>query len=259
MVHAIGTVDAVEKQCNTDQRTRTRLILAHGPSAVVLAMALALSGCAITVPASEAPSPTQHVPPPTFAPPTVVAGYDAKAVAAAPMTFDAGKTLLPNVPIGFNDLLGEPQQTADHAQTPGPPEWKLLLNNVAGQTQYSNDAGCQLAYWTTSNQGPLITQGDDKASSVALMKYLIPSVTDSALTEAQLPWVAEAGKSGTDISFLTFGTRAGKGVMASTVWGRLLGTANTGLLVTLACPTDDVLAASPPKMMAKLSVAPPSN
>lgn len=232
---------------------------ARGLSAVALFLALALSGCTIALPASDAPNTAQNTTPPTFAPPTVVAGYDAKAVAAAPMTFAAGETLLPNVPVGFSDILGEPQQTADYTKTPGPPEWKLLLNNVAGQTQYSNDAGCQLAYWTTSNQGPLITQGDDRASSVALMKYLLPSVIDSALAEVQLPWAAEAGKPGTGISFLAFRTRAGKGFMASTVWARLLGTANTGLLVSLACPTDDLLAAAAPKVMEKLSVAPPSN
>lgn len=222
-----------------------------------MALAAALTSCTITVPAPETTATGQSAPPPTFAPPTVVAGYDAKAIAAAPMTFDAGNTLLPNVPVVFNDILGDPEQPADYTQTPGPPEWALQVKNVGGQTQYSNGAGCQLSHWTTTNQGPLIARGDDKASTVALMKYLVPSIMESALAEAQLPWVAEAGKAGPGISFLGFGTKAGKDVMASTVWARMLGTSNTGLLVTLACPTDELLAATTPRVMAKLSVAPP--
>lgn len=173
------------------------------------------------------------------------------------MTFVAGSTLSPGVPVEFSDILGQPPQ--DYAETPGPPEWKLLRKNVAGQTQYGNADGCLLAHWTTTNQGPLITQGDDKASSAELLKYLIPSVMESGLSEAKLPWVGEAGKPGPGISFLAFNTQAAKGVMASTVWARMLGTADTGLLVTLACPSDALLAATTPKMMAKLSVAPPSN
>lgn len=225
-------------------------------AAAALAVAVGLAGCSITIPNPEPAVTGSPAPAPTFAPPTVVAGHDAKAVAAAPMSFEAGNTLSPGVPVGFSDILGAP---ADYSETPGPPEWKLLRANVAGQTQYSNAAGCQLAHWTTTNQGPLIEQGDDRASTVALMKYLVPSVIESSLTEAKLPWVAEAGSNGPAISFLAFQTKAGPGTMASTAWARLLGTANTGLLVTLACPTEDLLAATTPKVMAKLSVAPPSN
>lgn len=225
-------------------------------AAAALAAAMVLGGCSITIPKPEPAATGPLAPAPTFAPPTVVAGHDAKAVAAAPMTFEAGNTLSPGVPVGFSDILGEP---ADYSETPGPPEWKLLRANVAGQTQYSNAAGCQLAHWTTTNQGPLIEQGDDKASTVALMKYLVPSVIESSLAEAKLPWVAEAGTNGPAISFLAFQTKAGPDVMASTVWARMLGTANTGLLVTLACPTEELLAATTPKLMAKLSVEPPSN
>lgn len=227
-------------------------------AAGVLAVALAaLSGCSISIPAPAQPTAGQSVAPPTYAPPTIVAGHDDAAVAAAPMTFEAGNTLMPGVPVAFSDILGQPPQ--DYSQTPGPPEWKLVKQNVAGQTQYSNDAGCQLAYWVTANQGPLVTGGDDKASTLELMKYMVPSAMDGSLAEAKLPWVAEAGTAGQQISFLSFNTKAAKDVMASTVWGRMLGTADTGLVVSLACPTDELLAATTPKMMAKLSVAPPSN
>lgn len=249
----------VENKRSFDRRARTRLLPLARMAAMALTTVITFTACTITVPATEAPATAPDGPTATFAPPTVVAGHDAKAVAAAPMTFEAGTTLLPDVPVAFHDVLGDPVQPADYTQTPGPPEWKLLLKNVGGQTQYSNNAGCQLTYWTTANQGPLITSGDDRASTVDLMKYLVPSVVESSLKEAQLPWVAEAGKPGPGISFLAFGTKAGKNVMASTVWARLLGTANTGLLVTLACPTDELLAATTPKVMTKLSVAPPSN
>ena len=249
----------VEKQRSTDQRARRQRLPLPSAAALALAAALTLTACTITLPATETPATAPSAPPPTFAPPTVVAGYDAKAIAGAPMTFEAGNSLRPDVPVAFHDILGEPVQAADYTQTPGPPEWKLLVNKVGGQTRYSNASGCQLTYWTTTRQGPLIAQGDDRASTVALMKYLLPSVMESSLGEAQLPWTAEAGKAGPGISFLAFGTKAGKDVMASTVWARVLGTADTGLLLTLACPTDELLAATTPKVMTKLSVAPPSN
>lgn len=257
-----------ENRLRGESRLRSETARTHQLSRWVAAvlsavLATAMGGCSIAIPSAPSTGPTPSVAPPTFAPPTVVAGHDAKAVAAAPMTFEAGATLSAGVPVGFSDVLGQPSQ--NDAQTPGPPEWKLRSANVAGQTQYSNAAGCQLAYWTTVNQGPLIVQGDDKASTVALMKYLIPSVMGSGLVESTLPWAEEAGKateSGNDsptISVLAFTTKAGKGNMASTVWARLLGTADSGLLVSLACPTNELLAAVTPKMMLKLSVAPPSN
>lgn len=226
-------------------------------AALAVGLAAGLSACTIAIP-DPAPTAVETTAAPTYAPPTVVAGHDAAAVAAAPMTFAAGNTLQPGAPVGFSDALGQPTE-GDPMSTPGPPEWKLLKKNVAGQTQYSNAAGCLLAHWTTANQGPLIAPGDDLASTTSLMTYLIPSVTESALSEAKLPWVEQAGKKGPAISFLAFNTKAGKDVMASTVWARMLGTAGTGLVVTLACPTDDLLAATTPKMTAKLSVAPPSN
>ncbi|WP_218713668.1 hypothetical protein [Arthrobacter sp. BF1] len=227
-------------------------------AAMAAVLGAALSGCTISIPdAPPAATETATSAPTTYAPPKIVAGHDAAAVAGAPMTFAAGNTLQPGVPVEFSDALGQP--TEGSLSTPGPPEWKLLKNNVAGATQYSNAPGCQLAHWTTSNQAPLISAGNDKSSTINLMKYLIPSVTESALTEAKLPWVGEAGKKGPAISFLAFTIKAGKGVMASTVWARMLGTADTGLVVTLTCPTDDLLASTTPKMMTKLSVAPPSN
>lgn len=230
--------------------------------AVALALALALgvplmAGCSVSVPVPAPTKATAPTPVPTYAAPTTQAGHDAAAVAAKNMGFAAGTTLSPNVPVGFSDALGQP--AASDSATPAPPEWTLKVNNVAGRTQYSNAGGCTLAYWVTANQGPLITEGDDKASTGRLIAYLIPSVVPSSLTEAQLPWVGEAGKKGPTIAFMGFHTKAAKGVPASTVWGRVLGTAGTGLVVSLSCPTDALLASTTPRAMAKLSVAPPAN
>lgn len=227
-----------------------------GSAATVAVLLAALSGCTIAIPEQQ-PTAVETTVAPTYAPPTVLAGHDGAAVAAAPMSFEAGKSLQFGQPVSFADALGQP--TEGSMSTPGPPEWKIRKSNVAGQTQYSNAAGCLLAHWTTTNQGPLIEAGDDKSSTTALMKYLIPSVTESALREASLSWAPEPGKKSPAISFLAFDTKAAKDVMASTVWARLLGNADTGLVVTLACPTDALLTATTPKMMAKLSVAPPSN
>ncbi|MFQ4147149.1 hypothetical protein AAGW05_00390 [Arthrobacter sp. LAPM80] len=226
-------------------------------AAVALMAVAGLAGCSITVPSTAAPTVSESTPARTYAPPSVQAGHDAAAVAAAPMTFAAGNTLSPGIAVKFSDNLGQSPQ--DYSETPVPPEWKIVTNTVAGRTQYTNAAGCLAAYWTTTNQGPLITAGDDKASTVAMMKYLIPSVMDESLIEAKLPWTAEAGKNGPAISFLGFHTKAAKDVMASTVWVRMLGTAGTGLLVSLACPSDALLASTTPQVMATLSVAPPSN
>lgn len=225
--------------------------------AAALVAGLALSGCTISLPAPEPTATGPSVPPPSFVPPTVVAGHDAKAVASKPMSFEAGKTLAAGVPVGYSSILDQPPQ--DYSETPGPPDWKVVAVNKAGETQYGNAAGCRLSTWTTTNQGPLIVQNDDKGSTLALMRYLIPSVVESALKADEWPWVAEAGKKGPTISFLSFSTKAGKGVMASTVWARMLGTADTGLLITLACPSDALLAQTTPKVKVKLSVAPPSN
>ncbi|MHA7306732.1 hypothetical protein ACX80E_16065 [Arthrobacter sp. TMN-49] len=217
----------------------------------------AVSGCTIAVPSPAPATAVKSTAPPSFAPPTIVAGHDAAAVAAAPMTFAAGTTLRAEVPVGFSDILGQPPQ--DYAETPGSPEWKLLKKNMAGQTQYSNAAGCRIAYWVSTNQGPLITSGEDKTSTVELLQYLIPSVLPESLTETTLPWVAEAGKKGPGITFLRHNTKAASGVMASAVWARMLGTADTALLVSLACPTDALLASTTPALMTKVSVVPPSN
>lgn len=226
---------------------------AAGAAAVALAV---LTGCTITVPSPAPPTAATSTAPPSFAPPTIVAGHNAAAVAAAPMTFAAGNSLRANVPVEFSDILAAPQ---DYAEAPGPPQWKMLKKNMAGQTQYSNAAGCKVAYWVARNQGPLITTGDDKSSTLELLQYLIPSVLPGSLTETTLPWRAEPGTAGPGITFLRHNTKADKGVMASSVWARMLGTADTALMVTLACPSDALLNSTTQELMAKLSVAPPLN
>ncbi len=225
--------------------------------AIVALGAGVLGGCTIAVPVAPPSESTRATAPPSYAAPTVQAGHDAAAVAAQNMGFEAGTTLSPNIAVGFSDILGQADNAYDVA--PVPAEWTLVKNNVAGQTQYANAAGCKVAYWVSANQGPLITSGDDRASSADLMKYLIPSLVPDSLKETSLPWVAEAGKPGPVITFLGYGTRSAAGVDASSVWGRMLGTAGTGLLVSLACPTDELLATTTPRVFTKLSVAPPSN
>ncbi|MDQ0277138.1 hypothetical protein QO003_001441 [Arthrobacter silviterrae] len=221
------------------------------------ALSMALAGCTIALPAPQPAVTSRPTAAASYAVPTIQAGHNAAAVAAKNMTFDAGATLSPNVAVGFASVLDQPGQSADGTQLP--PAWKLVKNNVAGETQYSNAAGCAAAYWVTSNQGPLTAAGDDKASTENLMKYLIPSVVPEALQESSLPWSSEAGRKAPSISFLAYRTKAAAGVPASMVWGRLLGTAGTGLVVSLSCPTDALLARTTPELMAKLAVAPPTS
>lgn len=216
-----------------------------------------ISGCSIAVPAPESTGVASATGQQSFAAPTVQAGHDAAAVAGKNMTFDAGVTLSPGVPVGYSDVFGETPGSYDSA--PAAPEWTRTSNNVAGQSSYSNAAGCIAAYWTTTNQGPLIEAGDDRASTKKLFKYLIPSVVEDSLKEATLPWVTQAGKPGPSISFLRYDTHASEGVAASSVWARMLGTADTGLVVSLSCPSDELLAATTPAVMKKLSVVPPTS
>lgn len=233
-----------------------RLRAASVLTALTLVAGVGLSGCTISVPVEPPATEVKTTPNPSFAAPTTKAGHDAAAIARKNMDFPAGNKLSENVPVTFADKLGESE--SDFASTPKPAEWKVLLANVAGQTQYSNKAGCMISYWTTRNQGPLITAGDDKQSTVAMFQYLIPSVVPTALKDATWPWVAEAGKKGPNISFLKYTTKAGKGVKVSAVYARMLGTSNTGLMITISCPTDALLTSTTPRIMSKLSVAPPT-
>lgn len=150
---------------------------------------------------------------------------------------------------GCTIAIPEGPSTATDAVSSAPPS-SAAPTVVAG---HGAAAGCQLARWSTANQGPLSVDGVDKISTSNLMKYLIPSVTESALNESTLPWVVEAGKKGQGISSLSFTSSASKDVMASTVWARMLGTADTGLVVSLACPSDGLLSDTTAKIMTKLS------
>lgn len=217
---------------------------------------LTISGCTITVPVNQPSVSVSSTPKPTYAPPTIQAGHNAAAVAAKNMSFQAGNSLSPGVAVGFSDVLGQGEGT--YSDKPQPPEWKLLAQNVAGRTSYSNQSGCLMTYWTTANQGPLIVAGDDRASTLKLFGYLIPSVVPGALAEATWPWVSEAGKNGPTISFLRYNTKASASGPASALWARMLGTSNTGLVISLSCPTDALLASTAPRLAAKLTVAPPT-
>lgn len=253
----MGTVERVNEILGqTDRRPRRPSLLMAAVLASVSLTAASLTSCTISVPISEPSASTAATSTPSYAAPTIQAGHNAAAVAAKNMSFPAGDTLSPNVPVTISDVLA--QGDGSYSATPPPPEWTLLANNVAGRTSYSNKAGCKVTYWTTTNQGPLIVPRDDRASTVKLFSYLLPSVLPDALRDATWGWVAEPGKKGPTISMLRYSAKAANGAPASTVWARMLGTSDTGLVISISCPTDALLKATTPRVMAKLVVVPPT-
>lgn len=214
------------------------------------AAVLVLAACSISVPSQEQPGATSSAPT-TFAAPTTQAGHDAAAVAAANMTFAAGGALSPGEPVDFADALAQDAYGAS-----APPEWTAAANAAAGQRKYTSAAGCTLAYWATTNQGPLVVAGDDLASTQALFHYLAPSVVESSLKPATFAWSKDPGQPAPTIDFLSY--RSVGPASASMVWGRMLGAAQMGLLVSLSCPTEAALVAATASASAKLSVVPPS-
>ncbi|WP_051389090.1 hypothetical protein [Arthrobacter sp. 35W] len=220
---------------------------------VVAVAALALAGCTISLPAQQEVPPTAAAPT-SFAAPATTAGHDAAAVAAADMTFAAGATLSPGEPLAFADSLA----TASYGSDAAAPEWTAAPSPAAGSQKYTNAAGCTLVHWTTVNQGPLATSGDDRAATTELFRYLMPSVVESSLKPAAWSWNKEPGKGGPSIDFLSYRSRDAASGSAVAAWGRMVSAADMGLFISLACPTEAALDLATASASARLSVVPPS-
>src|SRR5215217_5259547 len=121
-------------------------------AAAVLASVLT-AGCSVGVPDPSAPKPVETAS--VLATPTITPGHDAAAVAAQDLPFASGGILAHGVPVGISDGLKDA------------PGWKMVKDNVAGESQYLKADGCLVAAKVRINQA-VLAQGDDRESTVAL-------------------------------------------------------------------------------------------
>ncbi|WP_052663688.1 hypothetical protein [Psychromicrobium lacuslunae] len=213
-----------------------------------------LTACTFTV---QAPQDTSTISPsqsPSYQGPTILPGHNADAVAAKDMTWAAGNTLSVGVPVGWSDQLTQVEMVNN--KTP-PPSWKELKSNQAGWTEYQHVNGCVLSYWQSVNQQNLMVANDDKASTVALFKYLVPSILPEVLKVSTMRWAKQLDKPSPKIEFLSIRTSAKGKSPAKLYSARMFNRAGTGLVFSLSCATDALLNSTFASAQNKLVVSPP--
>ncbi|MBT2531890.1 hypothetical protein J7E83_07090 [Arthrobacter sp. ISL-48] len=203
-----------------------------------------LGGCSINVPDPAVPTPEKTAS--TLATPTITPGHDAGAVAARDLPFSAGGSLAPGVPVGISDGLKE---------LPG---WKLVKDDVAGESQYLKADGCLVAAKVRTNQSAL-TRGDDRESTVGLFTYLDPSILPEYLKTETLRWGGDPEQPGPSVEVLVLEPSAAPGAKATAIMARLFGMAGSSVYVSVACPDAAALAAARADVARRLVVVPPSN
>ncbi|ABY23412.1 hypothetical protein RSal33209_1676 [Renibacterium salmoninarum ATCC 33209] len=212
----------------------------------------ALSGCQLNVPAPEVSSGTSGTP--SYQAPTITPGHDAAAVAGKDMDWKAGNDLSLGVPVAWADQLA---QATDPTGAQTPSEWKPLKIKQAGESEYSHANGCLLSYWQNVNQGPLMVTEDDKASTIALFKYLMPAVSPDDLKESSWPWSQQPGKPSPSIQFLSARHKASATSPAWIYSARMLNHTGGSLVLRLSCPNDALLDSTLAAAQTKLVVSPP--
>ncbi|MFF1251202.1 hypothetical protein ACFVYC_01705 [Pseudarthrobacter sp. NPDC058329] len=210
--------------------------------AAVLAAAVT-GGCSVGVPDPGAPKPVESAPVP--ATPTITPGHDAEAVAAQDLPFASGGILAPRVPVGISDGLKDA------------PAWKIVKNNVAGESQYLKADGCMVAAKVRTNQSVLV-RGDDRESTVALFQYLDPTILPDYLKAGTLRWGGDGSSPGRAVEVLVLEQAAGGGGRATAVLARLFGTAESSVYVSVSCPDAASLATARADVASFLPVLPPS-
>lgn len=222
----------------------------YGSVCLAAGVALAGAGCSVGVPDPSAPVAVPGTPEP--AAPTITPGYDAAAVAGKDMPFAAGGTLAEGAPLGISDGLGDA------------PGWTLVKRNVAGENQYSKSDGCLASAKVRTNQWPLVTGGDDKASTVQLFQYLDVSILPEYLKTETLQWggdtrgepeAAPARK--VEVLVLERGQQAG--AKATAVMARLFSKSGSSVYISIACPDPGALAGAKADVAQGLAIVPPSD
>lgn len=212
------------------------------PIAFACLGAVLLGGCSVGVPDPSVPAATPNTP--VLATPTITPGHDAAAVAARDLSFAAGGTLAPGVPVGISDEL---------KSAPG---WKLEKENVAGASQYAKTDGCVVAARVSTGQAPLV-QGGDKESTVALFQYLDRTIQPSYLKTETLQWGGAPDVPGRNVEVLAL-EQAAPGGRSSVVLARVFGTAGSSAYISVSCPDAAALASARNDIRRYLPLLPPS-
>lgn len=207
-------------------------------------LAAVLGGCSVDVRDPTVPEPVQS--PSVPATPTITPGHDAEAVAARDLPFSAGTVLAQGVPVGISDGLKEA------------PGWKQVKDNVAGESQYLKSDGCLVAAKVRGNQAALAA-GDDRASTVALFKYLDPTILPEYLKTGTLRWGADPDAPARTVEVLALEPAVPQGGRATAVLARLFATAGSSVYVSVSCPDAATLASARADVAASLPLLPPSN
>ena len=215
-----------------------------------LTVVAGLTACQLTVAAPDTSSDRVSSAPPSYPGPVVTPGHDAAAVAAKNLDWQAGNTLSVGVPVGWNDQIGRSSGTA--------PAWTKLIDKRAGLTRYQNANGCLLDDWQTVDQQALMVTEDDRSSTLALFKYLVPELAAEALRDTDWPWTGDAGKPGPVIQFLSARKPAVAGVPANIFSARMLNHAGVGLVLSLACPAEALIDPTLAALRDELTVQPPA-
>lgn len=161
------------------------------------------------------------------------------------MTFDHGAYIEEADMVAFSDAI---------SRAPGWSQTKRLVN---GESVYMSDAGCTASLRYTPAQGPLLVEGDDRASTEALFRFMDPSILPEYLVTTKWLWGASPGESKASIEFLTYMQEAAGDTPASAVSLRLFHTTGTGLAFVISCPSDEHLTAAVSDIRSRISVVPP--
>ncbi|KIS26930.1 hypothetical protein TV39_14150 [Arthrobacter sp. SPG23] len=209
------------------------------------AVLAAVAGCSVGVPDPAAPRgvPTTSA----LATPTITPGHDAAAVAAKDLPLTAGGSLAAGVAVGLSDGLREA------------PGWKAVKENVAGENRYLKADGCVVSARVRENQGSLAVDGDDRASTVELFKYLDPTILPGYLKSGTLRWGGEPDKPGPRVEMLVFEGGSAPGGKSTAVLARLFATAGSSVYISVSCPDPAALAAARADVAERLLVVPPTN
>lgn len=225
--------------------------------AVLLTFAPLLAGCRIEVPVTPGANATDSQP--TTAPaqkapkPADSASDTASELPPLPradivgndMTFERGAYIEEAAMVSFSDGL---------SAAPGWSPTKLLVN---GESVYVSEAGCTASLRYTPPQGPLLVEGDDRASTEALFRFMDPSILPEYLVTTEWLWGASAGESTASIEFLTYLQEAAGDTPASAVSLRLFHATDTGLAFIISCPSDENLNEAVSDVRSRMSVVPP--
>ena len=212
--------------------------------ALVIAAA-SLASCSVNVPDPEAPKPEPAKS--VLATPTITPGHDAEAVAAKDLPLAAGGTLAAGVPVGISDGLREA------------PGWKIVQENVQGQSRFARKDGCEVTTRLSLNQGALAVAGGDKASTEAMFAYLDPSIAPSYLKAETLRWGGDDEKPRRKVEVLAFNAKTAASGKSVSILARLFATAGSSAYVAVVCPSPAALATAKSDVATYLPLVPPSN